>query len=323
MPMLAVLAVAAGATAGLVVGAGLALATAVTYVGIGMSVVGAVTGNKNMMKVGSIMGLAGGVMNLLNVGTSVASGAVSGAASAAGEVAGDGLAAAMQSSGADAIVDASMSEFALEEMTDEALSAWATENVAQQAVDAGAQAAASGVSTGAAPIGFEQVAEAATNKGLLGAFEQPIPSGGEALTSEAIDAASQGGMVGGEMTETMGVVKDGAASATGKATDVAKTLSNSVSGTGKAPGAVPPPGGDDKKSLWAGLPETTKAEIIKAGLSGAGEFFKGWSASEKAEWEADRAREQQTNLNAQPTIQRYQKPGGILGAPLAPKPIGG
>lgn len=77
MPMLAVAALGAAAT-GIAVSAGVALATAVSYVGIGMTVVGKITGNQNMMKVGGIMGLAGGVMNLANIGTAASSAAGAG-----------------------------------------------------------------------------------------------------------------------------------------------------------------------------------------------------------------------------------------------------
>lgn len=80
------------------------------------------------------------------------------------------------------------------------------------------------------------------------------------------------------------------------------------------------PGGSDKRSMWANLPDTTKAEVMRSGIAGAAQFFAGWSASEKAEWEADRQREMQANMNAQPGVMRYQaqQPVGLLNATTIP-----
>ena len=55
------------------------IATVVSVVGTGMSVVGAITGNKELTKIGGIMGLAGGVVSLAS-GALGAAGAAEGAA---------------------------------------------------------------------------------------------------------------------------------------------------------------------------------------------------------------------------------------------------
>ena len=57
--------VVSAVAAALVEGATLAIiATAVSEVGIAMSVVGAVTGSKELMKIGGVLGLAGGIGSL-------------------------------------------------------------------------------------------------------------------------------------------------------------------------------------------------------------------------------------------------------------------
>lgn len=81
--------------------------TAVTEVGLACTVVGAVTGNKDLMKVGSVLGIVGGVGSLVNAGiSSLAEGAaVDAATTAAGSAANDGLATAATNSVADATTD--------------------------------------------------------------------------------------------------------------------------------------------------------------------------------------------------------------------------
>jgi hypothetical protein len=75
MPAVAAIVAAEAVTTAMVV-------AAITQIGIGLSVVGAVTGNKTLMKIGGVMGLAGGVASLAGVG-----------ATAAGEAAATGLGA--------------------------------------------------------------------------------------------------------------------------------------------------------------------------------------------------------------------------------------
>ena len=81
--------------------------TAVADVGVASSLIGAVTGNKTLVKVGGALSIVGGVGGLINsavgAGASVAADTlVSGATSAAGDVAADGIAAAGADAGASA-----------------------------------------------------------------------------------------------------------------------------------------------------------------------------------------------------------------------------
>lgn len=83
MAFSAVIAIAAGETA---VTAGLVLA-AVSEIGVALTVVGAVTGNKDLMKIGGVMGLVGGVGGLVagGIGGVAAEGVAEGVASSAAE----------------------------------------------------------------------------------------------------------------------------------------------------------------------------------------------------------------------------------------------
>jgi hypothetical protein len=63
--------------------AGMTLATGLTYAGAALSVVGAVTGNKKLTKIGGVMGLAGGFTSLLKSGLEAAGSAGAGAGAGA------------------------------------------------------------------------------------------------------------------------------------------------------------------------------------------------------------------------------------------------
>lgn len=278
MPMLAVVAVAAAGTAG-AVAAGVALATAVTYVGIGMSVVGAITGNKNFSKVGAIMGLAGGVMNIADIGTAAAETGAAGGT--------DSLTDALADSGTD--VAAEQSAAGWDDIATNAANA--SEDVANGTSALSGSDVASTPATSIDNVGQATApsAQSTPQGGLLNATPQPTSFTPTTPTTSGIN--DYGLSDGSAPTQPSGVQSPTSQAATSP-TNVAT----------------------DKRSWWKSLPETTKNEVIKAGLSGASQFFSGWSAQEKAQWEQDRQRELQTNMNAQPTILRYQKPAGLLSA---------
>jgi hypothetical protein len=267
--------------------AGVALSTAVTYVGIGMTVVGAITKNKNMMKVGGIMGIAGGVMSLAGIGTASAG-------IAAGSVVGEELTAdAVASASADGVGEAGAS-------------AWgdaAAESASSLTADSFSTGGAGGI------------------PGSAGAGSSAVTSGAPALT---VDAGVQGsGVLNASVSPTGAYQPPPIPGASTPVVDnimvdnaadlLPKSLPSAPSVPGVGGSTTKVPSSDtDKKAWWASLDTTTKNEIIKAGLAGASKFFEGWSQSEKAEWERDRLAEQQKNLNAQPRIQRYSPKTGLL-----------
>lgn len=121
----AVTAIGAAAAAGTAAAIGTAAVATVgaisaiaTVAGLAMTVVGAITGNSDLMKIGGIVGLAGGVGSLatgvLNVATSAASSSLSSASSAAtpaanmaaGSGASGGISAATTNAAANAITPA-------------------------------------------------------------------------------------------------------------------------------------------------------------------------------------------------------------------------
>lgn len=263
MPILAVAAVAAGATAALTMGAGIALASAITYVGIGTSVVGAITGNKNMMKVGGIMGLAGGAMSLAGIGTAAGAGAVE----AAGAVAGDTM------YGASEIASQAAATGAGEVAATQGLSEVA-QAVAPELAEAGVQS--TGVLNAVRP-------EAMTGMDTL-INSTPLPTMATAPTSVVPEAAN--------------VIS--------KAIDPMQ--SNSVASIGKAEAMA----GGDKESWWNGLSKITQQELLRGGIGGVRDMFANWSQQEIQDFQMNRAKEQQANLNAQPKVMRYQ--GGVLNA---------
>lgn len=286
MPMLAVVALAAGATAGAVAIGGLALATAVTYVGIGMTVVGAVTGNKNFAKVGGLMSLAGGVMNIAG-----AAGAAGSGASAAGE----GLTSTLADESLGAAADAAGDSFWSNVGTEGATSG--IENMTADSFSAGLADTALGTApadiynAGAASVGGSVPSNIGSSQGgglINASMPAPAPAVDNVMTTSAPAINTQ---------------------------DIVKAATNVPTGQ--------PGQSGDKKAWWASLPEETKNEIIKGGLAGAGKFFEGWSASEKSEWEQDRLAEQQRNFSAQPQVMRYKAPTGMGLLNATPKKVGG
>lgn len=159
-------AVASLATSGFAAASAATILAAVTEIGTALTVVGAVTGSKDLMKVGAVMGLVGGVGGLVN---GMAGAATAGAAgSAATDSAGAGL------SGMDMAADAGMSS-------------------------ASSGGAAIGGSTGAAVSGMDQAADAGMGS-YGGAVSSPVTpnmvqgtnlgSVGSTPASTAADAAS-------------------------------------------------------------------------------------------------------------------------------------
>lgn len=289
MPILAAVAVAAGATA-LTVSAGVALATAVTYVGIGMSVVGAVTKNKNFTKVGAVMGLAGGVMNIAGVGT---------AAAAETAIEAEAFDAAMASQGAAELAVTQADPFLA-----------ATGTGAAAPVASAASGAAEVASLANAPPPFSAELEgmaqpAAANSG---------PSG--LLNATQTPAMQQPAMAVDVAAETAAKVP----SFTNNAMS-SNFMSNMPTGA-----ATPPPAASGISSWWSTKSVPEKEMWMKAAASGVGSMFQGWSEEQKLALQREIANQnqgmadtRQANLNAQPTVAfrpvgGYQPSTGLLGS---------
>lgn len=286
MPMLAVVALAAAGTAG-AVASGIALATAITYVGVGMSVIGAVTGNKNFSKIGAIMGLAGGVMNIANIGT------------AAGSSVG----------GSESLTDA-LAQSGTDIGAEQAAAGWddIASGVAKTSEDvANGTSALSGTESMAVPpSGVTDATQSAVASppsaqgGLLNATEQPVVA--PAITGAPV----------AEPFSTPMIQNDYGTSSALPSTGVTGNINSSASS--ESAKEIMKKAAPSDPSWWGKLPDTTKNELIRAGWAGLASFGPYLSSKEKMDWDMAKSKEQQANLNAQPTILRYQKPAGLLGA---------
>lgn len=294
MPILAAVAIAAGATA-ITVSAGVALATAVNYVGVGMSVVGAVTKNKNFTKVGAVMGLAGGVMNIAGVGTT-----------AAAEVAATGAETAIEAEAFDA--------------------AMASQGAAELAVtQADPFLAATG--TGAAA----PVASAASSAAEVASVANAPPFSAEleGMAQPAVANSGPSGLLNATQTPAMqqpAMAVDVAAETAAKVPSFTNNVMSSNFMSNMPTGAATPPPASGISSWWSSKSVPEKEMWMKAAASGVGSMFQGWSEEQKLALQREIANQnqgnidmKQANLNAQPTVQfrpvgGYPQRTGLLGS---------
>lgn len=289
MPILAAVAVAGAATAATMAVAGVALATAVTYVGVGMSVVGAVTKNKNFMKVGGVMGLAGGVMSAVGVGTEVAGAAAAKGAETAIEA--QAFDAAMAEQGA--------AEFAVTQ-ADPYLAATGTGAAAPAAgaAEVASSTMTSPVSMPPAPESMAPVPQTPQTGGLLNATKT-------AATAQPEMSINTGFEQAGKM-----------------ATPDPSMFSANM------PNVTPPPP-SGISGWWASQSQPQKDMWMKAAASGVGSMFQGWSEEQKLALQREIANQnqgnidtRQNNLNAQPIVSfrpvgGYPQSTGLLGSRIA------
>lgn len=221
--------------------------TAVSAVGMAMTVVGAVTGNKDLMKVGGVIGLAGGVGSLVN-------GAIDGAAAA-------GAADAAASGAADAA--AAGSDAATIGATD--MGGYAAGDVTSNLASSGIDAANTGAATGMG----------ASNLGSTAAIGAP-DAAGASLSGAPFSAATPNGstlgsgMYSGDAPVDMST---GISTPAGAPTDFA----SSVRSAGYSPADSAITYGTSQSTLdqiinkvgsaWRSMSPQGKAEIVRSALA--------------------------------------------------------
>lgn len=233
------------ATAALITGsqavsAGLVLA-AVAEVGMAVTLVGAVTGNKDMMKVGGIMGIVGGVGGLINSAVQGGSAAAAGAAGASGGGAAAGSGVSQTAAGVNGAMGGVVNN-AGGWVSGQAVGSAGTEiasQAAQQAgvnvLDMGAQAAgsaaqAAGSGAGGIISGASDISMASGSGALMNNAQQAIGGSGAIAKEVARSATNTGvsetikGAVGEATRQSTGSIW-GKLSGIGEWMDKNKTLS--------------------------------------------------------------------------------------------------
>lgn len=287
---------------------GMSLAAAVGVVGTGMSVVGMVTGNKNMMKVGGLMGLAGGAMGLAGIGTDVigaGAAATQGGASAAESIAANtadlqsmwGDAELMAAAKVDSVIDtvAAGSGDAIASSVSQPYTDTLTPTDFNRGISPPASADGATYSNTAPVNSFGQPPDMGQQpSGLLNQSPKMPQITGEPAPVDAFNANST---PLGEMPKTD--FNHGEFSAS--FADLPK------------PGPM-----QSIKDFWNGLKPETQQTLLKAGLQGGAQLFAGWTQQQQAEFQQNymkqqqaNQKQQQANQNAQPVFERY-RPKGLL-----------
>jgi hypothetical protein len=268
------------------------VASAVAELGMTLSVVGAVTGSKDLMKVGGFMSLAGGVTSLASGAFGAAEGAASDAAAGAADggldLAGQQVAEATYTGANPAPVFSDAADAASSGMNGVSGLADTASDVTQQALS-GTNFDSLGADSGAATAG-NTGADTSVNAGsdISGISGPSSPTGASSPD-----------------TPTM---KYGDNSITPGAPNVPQAIG----------GTVAPPGGTDPFSLqkwWASQPDSTKNLIMQGGLKAVGGLFQGWTEDQKLALERNKFALQQqmlSNGSAQPSINFQSKPTGII-----------
>lgn len=281
MPPVAVAfaAVAAGtATAAMV-------ATVVTTIGFGLTVVGKITGNEAMMKVGGIMSLVGGVGSL-------AAGAMSAAGAASAT---EGLTVAAES--ASSLAAETATTGAMDMGTgfgDGGMSVW-------DKVSQGTDGLAAGGAMDAAANGIDATGGATPNApiGEPATVTQPSFSDArfDANNTGLLNPSNMAGTVPDELS--IGKIAESDNSS------LLQTAVNSKPDTG--PGWL--------KTWWDGLDSTTKNGVMQTGGKAAEGLFNGWSSEQKMEFEREKYNLFNSNANAQPIV--------AFKPITQPRPVGG
>jgi hypothetical protein len=255
-----------------------AIFTAVAEVGIAMTVVGKITKSKELVKIGGIMSLVGGIGSLAT--------SAYGALSAAG--AGEGAVGVAEGAAVGAASDVAGEQFALEAGMDAAGSGFgaaAAEGAATTfPVDVptlggmmGSAPATPAAATGVAPAAAGPIVAAPT-PAPAAATAAPAPG----VTGAAFDAGSAGAVTAPADTSAFGI-----------------------------------------KKWFDGLDKATQGKVISGavqiGGNAIGGLFNGWSEEQKMALEQQRQslvqknlETQQANANAQPRVQAYVKPTGMM-----------
>lgn len=250
------------------------VAAAVGELGMTLSVVGAVTGSKDLMKVGGFLGLAGGA-------TSLASGLADSAGGLVVDAAGEGLGGSGGALG--------------------------------QAGDYGMNAAAETGMSGVAPIAgntANTVIKTADEAGSMFG-DATLDSGvGNGLETNSTNAGMGGSSAnapgaGGPGALDAPTMKYGDNSIAPGSPSVPQSIGGAV---------APPPATDSGsiQKWWASQPESTKNLILQDGLRAVGGLYQGWSDEQKRALEREQFNLKMSNGSAQPTISFKSKPTGII-----------
>lgn len=264
-----------------------AVLTAIMEVGVALQVVGAVTGNKTLSKVGGVMSLVGGIGSLANA-------AFSGVGAAAAEGASIGVADGA-AAGADAAVTAG------------------TDAAAGGMVDAAAGAAA-GMPAGQSAA---EMLGGLTNSQGAGMMTAGTEAATTAASTAVAPATAAAGMPAGQSAADM------MGSAISDATPAAAaTFDAGAIGSVAAPADTSSFG---IQKWFDGLDKATQGKVVSGAMqiggSAVGGLFNGWSEEQKLALERQRQSLQQkaydtsvSNANAQPRVAAYVKPTGMMGA---------
>jgi hypothetical protein len=254
------------------------IATAVSEVGVALSVVGAVTGSKELMKIGGVLGIAGGIGSLAALGSEALTGAAVGTAAneSAAETA---RLAAGEATAASAVGDApGILGSAMTSAVD------VPKNIdfsSISAPDAGAMPSASA----AAPQDFSGLPSSATSPITTGApAVQPVapaPAADATTVATPADTTYTGnGSVGTQGTDGATMHSDLGYGST--------TLPN-----GSSQSAL--------KQWWDGLKPEERTMAMKTGASAASGLFQGWTDEQKMAFEKNKFAFSQQQYNTQMT----------------------
>ena len=278
-------------------------AAVISIVGVALNVVGAVTGNATLSKIGGIMGMVGGIAGIagaMGAGSALAE-AGAGAAAEAGLEAGAGAVA-------EAGLETGLTEVATDGIVGNSLEAVTADQLGQVAVP-------EMLIDSSMPAVAEATAEGAAT-GLLDS------------TAATMDAPAIDGTISQSNTN-FDAIADSSSAAT-PSVDAPTANSSSMkmadpylNETNKFLGQVKPPVDSSSTSIgkwWDGLSSSTKNNIQQMGGKAVGSLFEGWTAEQKMEFERprlaldqDKWNTQKSNANAQPSITfKKVQPAGLL-----------
>jgi hypothetical protein len=255
------------------------IATAVSEVGIALSVVGAVTGSKELMKIGGVLGIAGGLGSLASLGADALTGAATGtlanesAAETARLAAGEATAASAVGDAPGILGSAMTSAVDVPKNIDFS---------SISAPDAGAMPSASA----AAPQDFSGLPSSATPAVTTGApAVQPVAP---APVADATTVATPAD------PSTVSAPSDAYPE-----TAATHSTGNDFYGT---PQATPNGSSFDAIKQWfSSLKPETQASVLKGGASAVGGLFQGWTEEQKLALEKNKFSLSQQQYNTQVT----------------------
>lgn len=284
-------------------------AAVISIVGVALTVVGKVTHNETLSKIGGVMSIVGGI------------GGIAGAMGAGAALAGAGEATGLASTG----LEAGVGSAATEGIVGNSIEAVTTEGLGQAA-------------NTAANVGLDasmpEVAGEAGN--LAGNFVTPaLDSSLQGVTEDGLlnstastgDAIQQASVASNELTSPIDVANKSAIDGNSSlkamtANDVAGKDAYSIKVDSSMPNVAKPSGSSssDISDWWAKQDSTTKNNVLQMGGKAVGSLFEGWTADQKLEFEKqrlaldqDKFNTSKNNLNSQPVIQfKKVTPIGLL-----------